>query len=341
MEIWNLVFMQEQVDGDLRGRGAAAGQERRHRFLPRAGGDGPAGRRQRTSRPTCSARPSRRPSGCSGKRHGEDPHDDVSLKIVAEHGRATTFLIADGVQPSNEGRGYILRRMLRRVVSHARRLGIEGSVLDPIITTVIDGFGDAYPELRENEAFVRQVADSEEERFSATLGQGLVLFEEAKGRAEGRAISGDDAFKLSDTFGFPREQIQEWAAEAGLTVDMDRFAELLAGAARPRARGAQEGRGRSRSRRRAAHRVRRLPRDPRPRRPIALVLDDGPRTARGRGGGPGRARVPRPHAVLRRGRRSGRRPGPDPHRHRRGPRGSTPCRPAAHAIDARRHRRVR
>src|SRR4029078_9711612 len=153
--------------------------------------------------------------------------DDVSLKIVTEHGRATTFLIADGVQPSNEGRGYILRRMLRRAVSHGRRLGIEGSVLDPIITTVIAGFGDAYPELRENEAFVRQVADSEEDRFSATLGKGLVLFEKAKGRAEGSRISGDDAFALSDTFGIPREQIQEWAAEAGLTVDRHPFAEML------------------------------------------------------------------------------------------------------------------
>ena len=115
--------------------------------------------------------------------------DDVSLKIVAEHGRATAFLIADGVQPSNEGRGYILRRMLRRAVSHGRRLGIEGSVLDPILTTVIDGFGDAYTELRENEAFVRQVAASEEERFSATLGKGLVLFISNDNLRKGAALN--------------------------------------------------------------------------------------------------------------------------------------------------------
>ncbi|MGZ8571496.1 MAG: alanine--tRNA ligase, partial [Actinomycetota bacterium] len=169
--------------------------------------------------------------------HGHDPRDDVSLKIIAEHGRATAFLIADGIQPSNEGRGYILRRMLRRVISHARRLGIDGIVLDPLITTVIDGFGDAYPELRENEAFVRQVASSEEERFSETLRQGLVLFEAAKGSPAGGQISGDDAFLLSDTHGFPRELVEEMAADEGLTVDMDRFTELLE-AQRERARKA-------------------------------------------------------------------------------------------------------
>ena len=238
MEIWNLVFMQEQVDGDLEvvaplpGKNVDTGSSLERVAMILQGVDNVF--ETDLFSPTLEEAERR-----SGKRHGEDPNDDVSLKIVAEHGRATTFLIADGVQPSNEGRGYILRRMLRRAVSHGRRLGIEGSVLDPIITTVIDGFGDAYPELRENEAFVRQVADSEEDRFSATLGKGLVLFEDAKGRAEGSRISGDDAFALSDTFGIPREQIQEWAAEAGLTVDTDRFAELLQ-EQRDRARAARK-----------------------------------------------------------------------------------------------------
>src|SRR5919106_2962432 len=163
----------------------------------------------------------------SGRAHGADDKTDVSLKVIAEHGRATAFLIADGVQPSNEGRGYVLRRMLRRTVSHARRLGIDGAVLDPLITSVIATFGDAYPELRRNETFVRQVAGSEEERFAATLRQGLVLFEEAKGRAARGRMSGDDAFKLSDTFGFPLQLTEELAEEAGLSVDTDRFAELL------------------------------------------------------------------------------------------------------------------
>src|SRR5947209_6486670 len=154
-------------------------------------------------------------------------HADVSLKIIAEHGRAATFLIADGVQPSNTGRGYILRRMLRRVVSHARRLGIQLGVLDEVITSVLQGFGDAYPELRENEAFVRQVADSEEERFAATLRQGMAQFEDAKAHAEHNRISGDAAFKLHDTFGFPIELLEEIAADEGLSVDTDRFAVLL------------------------------------------------------------------------------------------------------------------
>ncbi|HEY5859990.1 MAG TPA: alanine--tRNA ligase, partial [Actinomycetota bacterium] len=238
MEIWNLVFMQEQVDGELEvvaplpGKNVDTGSSLERVAMILQGVDNVF--ETDLFSPTLEEAERR-----SGKRHGEDPNDDVSLKIVAEHGRATTFLIADGVQPSNEGRGYILRRMLRRAVSHGRRLGIEGSVLDPIITTVIDGFGDAYPELRENEAFVRQVADSEEDRFSATLGKGLMLFEDAKGRAEGSRISGDDAFALSDTFGIPREQIQEWAAEAGLTVDTDRFAELLQ-EQRDRARSARK-----------------------------------------------------------------------------------------------------
>ena len=238
MEIWNLVFMQEQIDaaGDvvapLPGKNVDTGSSLERVAMVLQGVDNVF--ETDLFRPTLEVA-----ERLSGRRHGEDPQDDVSLKIVAEHGRATTFLIADGIQPSNEGRGYILRRMLRRAVSHGRRLGIEGSVLDPIITTVIDGFGEAYPELRENEAFVRQVADSEEDRFSATLGKGLALFSEAQSRAEGTRISGDDAFTLSDTFGIPREQIQEWAAEAGLTVDMDRFSALLQ-EQRERARSARK-----------------------------------------------------------------------------------------------------
>ena len=226
MEIWNLVFIQDQVDHDLRIFGA----------LPAKNVD-TGSSLERVAMllqgvenvfETDLLRPMLEiGESLSGKTHGHDPVDDVSLKIIAEHGRATTFLIADGVQPSNEGRGYILRRMLRRTVSHGRRLGIEGSLFDPLITAVVAAFAGAYPELRENEAFVRQVAESEEERFSATLRQGLTLFEDAKGRAERGRVSGDDAFKLSDTFGFPLQLTQELAEEAGLTVDTDRFAELL------------------------------------------------------------------------------------------------------------------
>jgi alanyl-tRNA synthetase len=226
MEIWNLVFIQDQVDhelqvtGPLPAKNVDTGSSLERVAMLLQGVENVF--ETDLLRPILEVAES-----MSGKTHGGDPIDDISLKVIAEHGRATTFLIADGVQPSNQGRGYILRRMLRRVVSHARRLGIERSVMEPIIDVVTDRFGDAYPELRENEALVRQVAGSEEERFAATLRQGLVLFEEAKGRADEGRITGEDAFKLSDTFGFPVQLTEELAAEAGLTVDGDRFAELL------------------------------------------------------------------------------------------------------------------
>jgi alanyl-tRNA synthetase len=226
MEIWNLVFMQDEIDGSLEVVGR----------LPEENVDtGSSLERVATVLQgvddvfqTDLFRPTLEVAGSmSGKRHGQDPRDDVSLKIIAEHGRATAFLIADGVLPANEGRGDILRRMLRRAVAHARRLQIRDDVLEPVIATVIEGFGHAYPELRENEAFILQVATSEEERFSATLRQGMVLFDEAKERATGGRVSGDDAFRLSDQEGFPLELVVELAGEAGLGVDTDRFAELL------------------------------------------------------------------------------------------------------------------
>jgi alanyl-tRNA synthetase len=226
MEIWNLVFIQDQVDQELRlvgplpAKNVDTGSALERVAMLLQGVENVF--ETDLLRPMLEVAES-----LSGRTHGHDPRDDLSLKIIAEHGRATAFLIADGVQPSNEGRGYVLRRMLRRTVSHARRLGIEGTVLDPLITTVIATFGDAYPELRQNETFVRQVAGSEEERFAATLRQGLVLFEDAKARAEEGRITGEDAFKLSDTFGFPLQLTEELAAEARLTVDSDRFAKLL------------------------------------------------------------------------------------------------------------------
>jgi alanyl-tRNA synthetase len=172
----------------------------------------------------------------SGKHYGADEQHDLSIRIVGEHARATSFLVADGVQPANEGRGYILRRMLRRVVSHARRLGIDGEVMLPLVDLVVAGFGDAYPELRENRAFVEQVLASEEERFRATLRQGMERLGDAVGRAGGVGrLPGDDVFLLHDTFGFPPELVAELAAEHGLDVDMDRYHELME-AQRERAR---------------------------------------------------------------------------------------------------------
>jgi alanyl-tRNA synthetase len=177
----------------------------------------------------------------SGRTHGRDPRDDVSLKVIAEHGRATAFLIADGVQPSNEGRGYILRRMLRRVVSHARRLGIEGDVTPAIVARTVERFGESYPELVENRAYIEQVAVSEEERFAATLRQGMTLFDEEVGKAQGR-LSGDVVFKLHDTFGFPKELTRELAEDAGLEIDEERFEALMAEQRERAKRAAKKGR---------------------------------------------------------------------------------------------------
>ena len=166
----------------------------------------------------------------TGLVYGRQARDDVSLRIIAEHARATTFLIADGVLPSNEGRGYVLRRMLRRLVTHARRLGVEVDVMPSLVATVIERFHGAYPELAANQAFIHQVATSEEEGFARTYRQGMGVFEEevAKAKASGSAkLSGEAAFRLHDTFGFQEQLTLELAREEGLEVDADGFARLM------------------------------------------------------------------------------------------------------------------
>ena len=226
MEIWNLVFMQDEVDADEHVLGE----------LPAKNIDtGSSLERVATvlqdvdnlfetdlMRPVLEVAES-----LSGKRHGQDERTDVSLKVIAEHGRATTFLIADGVLPSNEGRGYVLRRMLRRVVSHARRLGVETPVMERLVETTVERFGAAYPELQENRAYIAQVVSSEEDRFAATLRQGLTLFEAEIGRTTGGVVPGDVVFKLHDTYGFPRELTRELAEDVGLRVDEERFDALM------------------------------------------------------------------------------------------------------------------
>ncbi len=226
MEIWNHVFTQDQVDahativGELPKKNIDTGSSLERVAMVLQG--------KKSFFDTDLFTPLLdEVQSLSGRHYGSDERNDISIRIIGEHARATAFLVADGVQPSNEGRGYILRRMLRRVVSNARQLGVEGEVLRPLVGVVVDGFGEAYPELVENRAFVEQVLGSEEERFSATLRQGMVLFEEARERAEGGRIGGPDAFKLSDTFGFPIELTAELAAGAGLIVDEPGFRELL------------------------------------------------------------------------------------------------------------------
>jgi len=166
----------------------------------------------------------------SGARYGKEHRVDRSLRIVTEHGRSASFLIADGVLPSNEGRGYILRRLLRRSVRHLRLLEVEGPALARVCLRVVDNLGDVWPELVAQRSLIEQVAASEEESFSRTLRQGSNLLEGAISRTRGQGaamLPGDTAFQLHDTYGFPYELTLEAAEEAGLAVDADRFRELM------------------------------------------------------------------------------------------------------------------
>ena len=156
----------------------------------------------------------------AGKRYGDDAQSDISMRVIADHARAVTFLISDGVFPSNEGRGYVLRRILRRAVRHAKMLGIEEPCLYRITGRVRDVMRDAYPELDERIGFVAEVVKNEEERFFETIDRGLDLLnaEIAKIGKE-KVLSGDVVFKLYDTFGFPVDLTEDIARERGLSLD--------------------------------------------------------------------------------------------------------------------------
>ena len=162
----------------------------------------------------------------SGKTYDADDYSGASrsLRIIADHSRAVDFMISDGILPGNEGREYVLRRLLRRAVFHGRLLGIEGAFLTKFIDEVNAQMGEAYPELLKNVALVKGIVASEEERFSTTLDNGRVYLDEALAAlAEGAVLSGDVAFKLHDTFGFPIDLTVEIAGTAGHDVDMDGF----------------------------------------------------------------------------------------------------------------------
>ncbi len=241
MEIWNLVFIQDETDdgvnvvGSLPAKNIDTGSGLERVATVLQGVDNVF--ETDLLGPLLEVAES-----LAGRKHGQDERDDVSLKVIAEHGRATTFLIADGIQPSNEGRGYVLRRMLRRVVSHARRMGIQRDVLPPLVDRTVERFGHAHPELVENRSYIEQVVTSEEERFAGTLRQGMTLFEAEIGKvAQTRRLPGDVVFMLHDTFGFPKELTRELAAETGLEIDEARFDELMA-EQRERSRSAAKGR---------------------------------------------------------------------------------------------------
>ena len=162
--------------------------------------------------------------GLSKKSYGDDEHADRSLRIVADHSRAVTFMIADGILPSNEGRGYVLRRLLRRAVFHGRMLGIEGAFLVDYAREVKTLLGEVYPELVDNATLVESIIQAEEERFSATLDTGESYLRAALDKlGENEELNGADAFKLHDTYGFPIDLTIEISEAAGHSVDREGF----------------------------------------------------------------------------------------------------------------------
>ena len=162
----------------------------------------------------------------AGVTYMADEHKDVSIRLITDHIRSVTFMASDGIIPSNEGRGYVLRRLLRRAARHGRTLGIDGLFLAKLATTVIDSSKDGYPELDEKRELILKVLTTEEENFNKTIDQGLVILSDLESRLvkEGKTcLDGEDAFRLYDTYGFPIDLTNEILEEKGFTVDMDGF----------------------------------------------------------------------------------------------------------------------
>ena len=156
----------------------------------------------------------------------EDTEKDVSIRLITDHIRSVTFMVSDGIMPSNEGRGYVLRRLLRRAARHGRLLGIEGNFLSGLSKKVIEVSKDGYPELEERQEFITRVITEEEEKFNKTIDQGLTILAEMKDEliAKGeKVLSGADAFKLYDTYGFPMDLTEEILEEDGITIDEEGF----------------------------------------------------------------------------------------------------------------------
>jgi alanyl-tRNA synthetase len=240
-EFWNLVFIQNDCDaaiepvGDLPKKNidTGAGLERIARLLQGTETVFETDVLAGLIEAACSL---------TGHRYGEDDKTDVTLRILADHARSVTFMIADGMMPSNEERGYVLRRILRRAVRYARLVGTERPLFPEMIKTTVNLMGDSYPEIRERRDFIIDVASHEEDRFIGTLKQGLTLLEEEIGSLSSAGkgeLPGDVAFKLHDTFGFPIDLTREIAEESGLVLDHARF-ETLMEEQRERARSARK-----------------------------------------------------------------------------------------------------
>ncbi|TME73015.1 MAG: alanine--tRNA ligase [Chloroflexi bacterium] len=231
LEIWNFVFQQydRKADGTLvplpkKNIDTGAGLERIAQVLQGVSGD--------TYRTDLFQPLVKKIESLSGKKYGDDRASDVSIRIVAEHSRAACFLIADGISPSNEFRGYVLRRLVRRAAMHGRRLGLKTGSLSQLGGEVVKTMQRHYHELTSARDRITQVILEEEEKFERTLAQGLTMINEAIARATAqrqRWIDADTAFRLSDTYGFPLEMTKEIATAAGLSVDERGFRELLEG----------------------------------------------------------------------------------------------------------------
>ena len=162
----------------------------------------------------------------AGKTYKQDPKTDISIRVITDHIRSCTFMVSDGILPSNEGRGYVLRRLLRRAARHGRMLGIDHPFLVDLVENVIQSSESAYPELREHDAYIKKVIGTEEANFARTIDAGMNILNNMIDRLEKahqKLLSGMDAFKLNDTFGFPLDLTKEIAAEQGLEIDEDGF----------------------------------------------------------------------------------------------------------------------
>ncbi|MGI9608126.1 MAG: alanine--tRNA ligase [Acidimicrobiales bacterium] len=241
IEIWNLVFMQfdQQPDGaqvplPKPSIDTGAGLERVLSVLQGVGSVWETDE---------FARLLGRASELTGVADGADPKSDVSLRILADHARSTTFMINDGVFPSNEDRGYVLRRIMRRAIRHAYLLGVTEPTLPKLVSTVVEIMGDDYPEVRDNEQKITDIVEREEIRFRQTIETGLTILDSEMDKLpEGEPLPGDVAFKLHDTFGFPLELTEEIVLERGATVDTVGFAAAM-DEQRERARADQKAKG--------------------------------------------------------------------------------------------------
>ena len=166
----------------------------------------------------------------SGKKYQVDALDDVSIRLITDHIRSATFMISDGIMPSNEGRGYVLRRIIRRAARHGRMLGIDGIFMEKLSATVINESKEGYPELEEKKDFIFKVLSQEEEKFGKTIDQGLSILSDMEKQMEAdgvKVLSGENAFKLYDTYGFPMDLTQEILEEKGFSVDEEGFKKAM------------------------------------------------------------------------------------------------------------------